>query len=371
VSGLIIDVLWVVFTGVGTGFLAGIAVLAIVITVLLRPLPGGRSAGAAALRYAADVAGRERRRIHRVDEEVEAAFRPTSHATLITALQDPSGRRELGWLLLHGTLGLASSALSALAVIYVVQDLTFPLWFRLAPPDHATYPWPQVDEWAAHDFAGALPAVLFGLLLLAIATVALPITAVLQRAAARRLLNAPPGVDLLLRVAEVTASRAAALEAHTAELRRIERVLHDGVQSRLVAVSVLLGITRRAIERGDPEAVSHIDRAQEAIEDALTDLRGTVREFLPPVLHDRGLTAAIEGLVQRCAVPCTFHAGTIGRCPTTIEATVYYAVAEALANVSKHSRAARASVLLERTGDELTVVQEYEESNSGCKRTTA
>jgi signal transduction histidine kinase len=341
--------------GIGTGVLAlgaliivlGVAVLHLV--VVRRPL------APVALRMVRQVADRERRRLHRLDPDVlepESAAPPVGFTA---AFRDPGERRELGWLALHGTLGLVLSVLCLLGLVYAVQDLTFPLWFGLAPPTHNTYPWPQVDAWTAHDVPSALPAMVFGLLLAGVTAVALPVTAEVERQAALRLLNPPPGLDLRLRVTELTASRAAALEAHTAELQRIERVLHDGAQSRLVAVSVLLGAARRAVERGDPDAVGHLDRAQSAVEDALVDLRGVVRAILPPVLRDRGLAAALTGLAERCAVPCGLEVAEVGRLPASIEATVYFVVAEALTNVSRHSGATRARVTLDRLGDELTV----------------
>lgn len=352
------SVLRIVFGGLGTGVLALAGLVVVLVAGLLALLVVGRGLAPAVLATVRGVADRERRRLHRLDPAVLLPAQAAPPRSFRAALRDPDERRELGWLALHGTLGLVLSALGVLAVLYVLQDLTFPLWFRLIALPDRTYPWPQVDGWIARDLPSALPAMLFGLVLLVIAAVALPVTALVQREAARQLLNPPPGADLRLRVTELTATRAAALEAHTAELRRIERVLHDGAQSRLVAVSVLLGVARRAVERGDADAVQHLDRAQAAVEDALVDLRGTIREILPPVLHDRGLAAALEGLVQRCAVPCTLQTTAVGRCPASIEATVYYVVAEALANVSRHSRATRARVTLRREGDELTLVIE-------------
>ena len=348
----------IVFGGLGTGLLALGALIALVVVALLHLVLVGQRLAPGALRLVRRVADRERRRMHRVDPLVLGPAQPPPPASLPAALRDPDERRELGWVALHGTLGLLLSALGVFAVLYALQDLTFPLWYHLIDLPERTYPWPQVPALQARDLASALPAVLFGLLLVVIALVALPVTALVQQQAARQLLNPPPGADLQLRVTELSASRAAALEAHTAELRRIERALHDGAQSRLVAVSVLLGVAHRAIERGDPDALQHVERAQAAVEDALVDLRGVVRGILPPVLHDRGLAAALEGLVQRCAVPCTLDAADVGRLPSSIEATVYFVVAESLANVSRHSRATRAAVLVRRDGDLLTLVVE-------------
>src|SRR6185436_18734869 len=98
----------------------------------------------------------------------------------------------------------------------------------------------------------------------------------LQALPGRRLLPPGAGVDLSLRVVELTATRAAALDAHAAELRRIERSLHDGTQNRLVALNVLVGAARRALVRNPDAAAEILDRAQDAAELALSELRAVV-----------------------------------------------------------------------------------------------
>ncbi len=138
---------------------------------------------------------------------------------------------------------------------------------------------------------------------------------------------------------ELTATRAAALDAHATELRRIERSLHDGTQNRLVAVTVLLGAARRASARDPAGAEAILERAQNAAEQALAELRTVARGILPPVLADRGLAGALAGLAATCPVPCRIDVEVPGRCAASVEATAYFVVAEALTNVAKHSGA--------------------------------
>jgi signal transduction histidine kinase len=171
----------------------------------------------------------------------------------------------------------------------------------------------------------------------------------------RRLLTPDRGADLALRVAHLTSTRAAALDAHTTELRRIERSLHDGTQNRLVAVNVLLGAARRALARDPAAAAAVLDRAQDAAEQALTELRGVVRTILPPVLTDRSLPDALASLAATCPVPCNFDADVPGRSAASVEATVYFVVAETLTNVAKHSGARQVAVGLRRSDDRLCV----------------
>ncbi|MBY8847737.1 GTP cyclohydrolase II RibA, partial [Saccharothrix sp. MB29] len=103
----------------------------------------------------------------------------------------------------------------------------------------------------------------------------------------------------------------AALEAHGAELRRIERDLHDGTQNRLVAVAMHLGIVERALRRDPASALPLVLRAQDAATDALAGLREVVRAIYPPVLAERGLDGAVAGLVAACPVPCTLTASAL------------------------------------------------------------
>lgn len=184
---------------------------------------------------------------------------------------------------------------------------------------------------------------------------AVPRLARLHAGVARRLLAPPPGTDLTLRIAELTATRAAALDAHVAEMRRIERSLHDGTQNRLVAATVLLGAARRSLARDPSSTDALLERAQDAAEQALAELRAVVRGILPPVLVDRGLADALAGLAASCPVPCTVDVDVPVRCPVSVEATAWFAVAEALTDVARHSAATAAAVTVRRRGDRLLV----------------
>lgn len=122
---------------------------------------------------------------------------------------------------------------------------------------------------------------------------------------------------------------------------RIERARHDGAQNRLVAVTVLLGIVRQALARDPSTAFESLDRAQGAAEAALADLRSVVWTVLPPVLSDRGLSGAIDGLAAASSIPCRIQVEVATRCAAAVEATAYFTVAEALTNAVRHSGASR------------------------------
>jgi signal transduction histidine kinase len=158
------------------------------------------------------------------------------------------------------------------------------------------------------------------------------------------------------RVQVLTESRAESVDHSAAELRRIERDLHDGAQARLVALGMNLGMADELVDR-DPEAARRlIAEARSTTGAALGELRSVVRGIHPPVLADRGLAGAVEALALDMAVPVDVEAGLPGRPPAPVESAAYFAVAECLANVGKHAGAAQAWVRLAHDDGVLTVV---------------
>ncbi|MER7012070.1 sensor histidine kinase [Saccharopolyspora sp. NPDC000359] len=336
--------------GLGTAIMVVGALLALTATALLCLVGVGLLVAPWTLRVVRLIADRERARLSRWDA---AIINPGPVPPgLVTALKDPAVRRELGWTACHGTLGLALSLVGVTLVLYVVTNGTFPLWWHLVPPEEASDSLELVLVRSTQD---ALWVSLMGLGWLVVVFLVLPGMARLQAWPGRRLLGPGPGADLALRVAELTATRAAALDAHAAELRRIERALHDGAQNRLVAVNVLLGASRRALARNPSEALEVLDRAQDTAEEALQELRRVVRSILPPGLADRSLPDALTALAAACPVDCQIDADLPQRCAASVEATAYFVVAEALTNIAKHSGARRAGVRLRHRDGELRV----------------
>jgi signal transduction histidine kinase len=159
---------------------------------------------------------------------------------------------------------------------------------------------------------------------------------------------------LVERVDVLTRTRQGALDVQAAELRRIERDLHDGAQARLVALTMQLG---RAEEKlaDQPEAAALVRRAREDAGLAIAELRDLARGIAPPILADRGLAAAIEALARRSAIPVTVDADPDRRPLPVIETAVYFVVAEALTNVAKHAAGAGAHVSLGLAGENLVI----------------
>ncbi|WP_422770474.1 sensor histidine kinase [Plantactinospora sp. WMMC1484] len=345
---LSVDALEHLVGGLGTALLA-LAGLSYVVAVGAACLTGvGVLLVPSALRVVRAVADRERARLSRWGPEIIGP--PPLPAELRAAVRDPAAGRELGWLVAHATGGFATGLLGLGLPLYAVQSLSFPLWFWLLPPEAGG---PGVVFWRIDGLVDALAVGLTGVGWLAVVVGLGPAMARLQAWPGRRLLAPPADTDLSLRVAELTATRAAALDAHAVELRRIERSLHDGTQNRLVTVNVLLGAARRALARDPVFAADVLERAQHATEQALAELRTVVRGILPPVLADRGLAGALGGLAANCGVPCRVDVDVPGRCAASIEATAYFVVAEALTNVTRHSGAAGATVSVRRAGERL------------------
>ncbi|MCC8335075.1 sensor domain-containing protein [Streptomyces sp. R1] len=334
--------------GLGTAFQALGVLLLSAVAAVTAPAGVGLLLAPLVLRALHALARRERERLARRGVDIVPPDPPP--VRLRSALADPTTRRELGWLVRHGTLGFLLGLLGLLLPLCAVRDGTFPLWWRLVPEDATTT---SIGVGTAHTWLDAVAALLLGVGWTAILLGLGPGMARLQAAPARRLLAAGPDTDLSLRVAELTATRAAALDAHATELRRIERSLHDGAQNRLVSVTVLLGAARRMAARDPAGADELLERAQSAAEQALAELRSVARGILPPVLADRGLAGALSGLAADCGVSCRVEADVPERCAAAVEATAYFVVAEALTNVAKHSGAGRASVTARARGGRL------------------
>jgi PAS domain S-box-containing protein len=149
---------------------------------------------------------------------------------------------------------------------------------------------------------------------------------------------------------ELRASRARLVEVADAERRRIQRNLHDGAQQRLTAVLLTLGRVRDA-----PEKRELLTQAIEELAVGLEELRALAAGLHPTVLSDRGLAAALDALALRAPIHVELRVALAGRLPEQIEATAYYVVAEALANVQKHARAGGATVWVTHDDSRLRV----------------
>ncbi|MFD0905304.1 sensor histidine kinase [Actinomadura sediminis] len=287
--------------------------------------------------------------------EIPEPYRPlrgTSAERGLALLRSPDTWRDVAWTAAHGFTGLVAGVAAIGLWPAIPFSLSLPLWWWAAP-EGSQSAFVTLDSWPKALTLPFVQAAVYVFLLLWL----VPRAAVWQARLAETLLRPTRRTSLSERVEELTETRAGALEAHGAELRRIERDLHDGTQAQLVAAALRLGLADRRFE-ADPDAARALFlEAREGVEDALTQLRSVVRGIYPPILSDRGLGGALRALAGGHPIPIELDVSDADvRAPAAVEAAAYFVVAEALTNVAKHSGARRAAVTVRRDGDRLSIV---------------
>jgi signal transduction histidine kinase len=315
----------------------------------------------------------ERRRAGRLlGEPVPERYAPltgTLTERLRRTVNNPAIYRDAVWLLVQASAGLGLGVVLFTVWANLIVLLTAPFWWWAVPTDDvynlvSITPLPVqpegqgpvvnnilIDSWFRALTIPPLTTAVYAAALVAV-------TPWLGRAYARlaRWILAPSArTRLAERVEELTETRTGALDAHAAELRRIERDLHDGTQARLVTIAMRLGLAEKGMTDDPDKAARLLREALEGTEDAMAELRQVVRSIYPPILSDRGLDGAVSALVAAGAVPVTAEVEPSGRLPAAVEAAAYFVIAEALTNVAKHSRSTRAWVRVHRQDDILHV----------------
>ncbi|GGW64047.1 sensor histidine kinase [Streptomyces xantholiticus] len=185
-----------------------------------------------------------------------------------------------------------------------------------------------------------------------------------DRAMVRGLLS--PSDELERRIAELESDRGIVVDTAAADLRRIERDLHDGAQARLVALAMGLGLAKEKLLEDPDAAAAMVDEAHGEVKLALQELRDLARGIHPAVLTDRGLDAALSAVASRCTAPVTVTVDLDERPAAAIEGIAYFTVSELLQNVSKHAHATRASVDVWRSHDRL-MLQVIDDGKGGAR----
>jgi signal transduction histidine kinase len=184
-----------------------------------------------------------------------------------------------------------------------------------------------------------------------------------DRALVRALLS--PSNELERRIAELESGRLTVTDTASADLRRIERDLHDGAQARLVALAMELGLAKEKLAQ-DPEAAAKmVEEAHGEVKLALQELRDLARGIHPAVLTDRGLGPALSSVASRSTVPVRVTADLLQRPAPAIEGIAYFTASELLQNVSKHSGARQATVDIWRAENRL-MLQVTDDGHGGA-----
>ncbi|MFJ9542404.1 sensor histidine kinase [Streptomyces sp. NPDC101225] len=185
-----------------------------------------------------------------------------------------------------------------------------------------------------------------------------------DRAMVRGLLS--PSDELERRIAELESDRGVVVDTANADLRRIERDLHDGAQARLVNLAMGLGLAKEKLLEDPDSAAEMVAEAHGEVKLALQELRDLARGIHPAVLTDRGLDAALSSVASRCTVPVKVTVDLAERPAAAIEGIAYFTVSELLQNVSKHSGARTASVEVWRATDRL-LIQVEDDGRGGAR----
>jgi signal transduction histidine kinase len=309
------------------------------------------------LRWCAEL---ERKRARIVDPRpIRGVYRPSGPGFMATARTFASdGRRwrDLGYHVIQFPVSVAGFCIATVSWATALSLTFYPVYFWALPGD-GDDAWRWLG-WDVDTLPEALVLTVAGLALVPVAyglcrgttRVAVELTRLLLGDDQARL-----QARLQARVSHLEQTRSGAVDASTAELRRIERDLHDGAQARMVAVAMDLGMAEERMA-DDPESARELVRgARDEARRALSEMRSLVRGIAPSVLADRGLEAALASLTARASVDVTLDVALSQRPPASVETAAYFVVAEALANVVKHADAERCAIMLDVVDGELRV----------------
>ncbi|MEU4797485.1 sensor histidine kinase [Streptomyces sp. NPDC023327] len=257
-------------------------------------------------------------------------------------LKDPATWRDLQWLLVNMSAGAVVALLPPVLMLYMVYGwvLALGVW----EPIHEAgggewFAFIHVTSQSTANQAAVLGMVIFLL------GVAVNTSLIRAHFLLARTFLAPTAAmrerQLADRVDRLTETRHDAVDNSAAELRRIERDLHDGAQARLVAMGMDLGTIEALVETDPAKAKQLLAEARRNSGEALGELRDLVRGIHPPVLAERGLGDAVKALALRLPVATEVDVELPGRAGAPVESAAYFAVSEALTNAIKHSGADR------------------------------
>jgi signal transduction histidine kinase len=257
----------------------------------------------------------------------------------------PQSWRDLLHVLINFILSVITFSLATTWVFGGLGGVTYWFWSRWLPandrglPDLLGYPSRFADV-TFHTVLGTVLLLTTPLLLRGLVR--------LHGAVAYALLvDETPA--LRQQVSELTQSRTAAGEAEVHTLRRLERDLHDGPQQRLVRLGMDLSAAQRRLDDDPVQARALLDEALKQSQDALAEIRTLSRGIAPPILAEQGLEAAITALAARGTMPTSVEVEDV-QLSDAAQNAAYFVVAEALANMEKHSQAHSASVEVRRVG---------------------
>ncbi len=253
--------------------------------------------------------------------------------------------RDLLHVLINFILSTITFSLALTWVFGGLGGVTYWFWSRWLPQDNQGLP-------ELLGYPGRLAELTFNTVLGALLLITTPFVLhglVRLHGAVAYALLVDETSALRQQVSELTQSRSAAGEAEVHTLRRLERDLHDGPQQRLVRLGMDLSAAQRRLDDDPVQARALLDEALQQSQDALAEIRTLSRGIAPPILAEQGLPAAITALAARGTIPTSVEVDDV-QLSDAAQSAAYFVVAEALANVEKHSRARQASVEVRGVG---------------------
>ncbi|MFH9008848.1 sensor histidine kinase [Streptomyces afghaniensis] len=257
-------------------------------------------------------------------------------------LRDPATWRDLRWLPVDMTAGFVTALLPAVLVLYPLEGfaLAAGLWRTMTGGPYVEYGPYWYGFVPVSDQTTALAAGALGAVLLIVAH-RYTVPAFRFHFRLTHAVLASRQGELAERIRVLTDTRQDAVDTSAAELRRIERDLHDGAQARLVAMGMDLGTIEMLLDKDPEKAKQLVAQARRSSVDALAELRDLVRGIHPPVLAERGLGDAIRALALRLPIATEVNMELPGRAEAPVESAAYFAVSEVLTNAVKHAGADR------------------------------
>jgi signal transduction histidine kinase len=267
---------------------------------------------------------------------------------------DESRWRDVLYVVVNFPLAVIEFVVIAFVWALALSLVTMPLWYDLATDPSVVV---DLGPFSGHDAPIVVLRALVGAALLPVAASLSQLVMALHRGLVSAMLGTSESRELRRQVETLKESRSAVLDVEASELHRIERDLHDGAQQRLVMLTIDLGLASERIDTDPAAARQLVLEGQEQARQALAELRNLVRGIAPSILIDRGLVPALSSIAGRGSVPTSVRSDLPPgeRLPATIERAAYFVVAEALANVAKHSGAKSCEVRCRRDGARLIV----------------
>ncbi|MEU9867541.1 histidine kinase [Actinomadura sp. NPDC048021] len=262
----------------------------------------------------------------------------------VALVSDPATWRDYLWTLTDPIVSVFTAALPGLLILYGVWGYVLAAFAGEMIGHYGGSDWyayVHVTEGYGRDTGRVLSTVAVATACIALGYAIGPKMLTAYGHWGRAILGPTRKSELALRVQHLTETRSEAVDASAAELRRIERDLHDGAQARLVAMGMSLGAIEHLLDRDPEKARILLAETRASSAKALHELRDLVRGIHPPVLADRGVADAVRALALDHPLDVEVSADLPARPEPPVESAAYFAVSEILTNAAKHSGASR------------------------------